>query len=279
MTSSIVNDKIGSALVCQHRPLRDGEKPKEPGRATIYEATGELNPEFQQALKDGLLEPTWKVDGTCCFIKNGKLYRRLDVRDGKDLPNGALPGEKDENGQIKICWLLVSGSTDPQDCNHLSALVPDKNGFWTLDENLEPAVCPFNDEDVGTYELIGPKIGPNPYLLKEVNVTLKLVTKGALKDRVVPRHYLVRHGDYKVKNFPSDQLLASPDPVGFFRNIIHSNRVEGIVFRHLSDRKIFFKVNQGHIGGRGTTQPKDDGRRESATPKEATYVLWPDRLV
>lgn len=275
MTStSIVNDKIGSALVCQHRPLREGEKPKEPGRSTVYEATGELNPEFRQALKDGVLEASWKVDGTCCLIKGGRLYRRLDIRDGKGIPEGAIPGEKDENGQMKICWLLVNGSTDPQDCNHLSALDP-KGGFWTLDENLEPAVrpftcrassqsqCDFTDEEIATYELIGPKVGPNPYLLKEVEVTLQIMTKGKLKDRAVMRHYLVRHGDYKIRDFPSDQLLASPDPVEFFRNMIRTNKVEGIVFRHLSHPKVFYKINQGHIG---------------TLSGHHHYVLWPDRL-
>ena len=273
--SIIVNNKIGSALICEHRQLRDGEMPKETGRTTVYEATGELNPEFKQALKDGLLEATWKIDGTCCFIKGGKLYRRFDIRDGKAMPEGALPGEEDENGIIKICWLLVNGSIDPQDICHLSALAWQSpttiNGFWTLNEELKPTVCAFTDEELGTYELIGPRVGPNPYLLEEVEVTMKLMSKGVLKDRVFPRHYLVRHGEYKVRDFPTDQLLASKDPVELFRNMIQSNKVEGIVFRHLHDPKIFFKVNQGHIGG--AHRPKQ------RSPKVATFVLWPDRLV
>lgn len=264
--SVIVNDKIGSALVCEHRKLREGEKAKEAGRTTVYEATGELNSEFEEALKEGLLEATWKIDGTCCLIDGGKLYRRFDIRDGKAMPEGALPGEKDEKGKIKICWLLVNGSVNPQDICHLSAL-ENINGFWTLDEELKPIVRSFTDE-VGTYELIGPKVGPNPYRLEEVEVTMKLMSKGVLKDRIFPRHYLVRHGEYKVRKFPREELLASSDPVGFFRNMIHSNKVEGIVFRHVDDPKIFFKVNQGHIG------PEKD---EVGKPKVVTFVLWPDR--
>lgn len=265
--TSVVNDKMGSALVCQHRPLREGETPKVKGQTTVYEATGELNQQFREDLANGLLEASWKIDGTCCLIKHGKLYRRLDIREGKSTPPAnAILGEADENGCVKICWLPLEDSTEPQDGNHLSAL--DSAGFWTLDmnDNMKPVVVPFDMEEVATYELIGPRLNGNPYLLEEIDTNVTLSTKKGLVPRAVARHYLVRHGDYKIPNFPVAELLTAENPVVFLRNLILTAKVEGIVFRHLTKPKVFYKVNQGHIGA----PPKTKGK-----PTEAEYMLNP----
>ena len=32
-----------------------------------------------------------KIDGTCCLIKDGKIYRRYDYKKGRTLPQGAIP--------------------------------------------------------------------------------------------------------------------------------------------------------------------------------------------
>lgn len=34
---------------------------------------------------------TEKLDGTCCMIKDNKLYRRYDYKEGRKLPSNAIP--------------------------------------------------------------------------------------------------------------------------------------------------------------------------------------------
>lgn len=38
----VVETKLQSAFICQHRPLKPGETPKRRGQATVFEATGEV---------------------------------------------------------------------------------------------------------------------------------------------------------------------------------------------------------------------------------------------
>jgi hypothetical protein len=254
---SFVNDKIGAALECGHRPLHEGETPKRPGQTTVYEATGLLDPAFRELLEKGLLEPSWKIDGTCCLIKDGVYYRRYDSKNqAVDLPEGSIPGESDSDGVTRIWWIPVVGSTKKDDERHLSALSPDQKAFWTIafnpDGSMTPVLKPFDATESATYELIGPKFVAKYRDLPAGEVTLRLEmsgkkNRGKLEDLVVPRHYLVRHGDYVVRDFPFQELLTTPDPIGFFRDFVVSHHVEGLVFRHKTDKKIYFKVNRGHI--------------------------------
>lgn len=50
----------------------------------------EINPDNQWVL-DGNQIPTQKFDGTACAIINGQLYKRYDVKKGKQVPDGAIP--------------------------------------------------------------------------------------------------------------------------------------------------------------------------------------------
>jgi len=82
---------------------------------------------------------TRKLDGTCCKIENGKLYKRYDAKNGKKPPVGFQPAQ----------------APDPI------------TGHW-------PGWLPVNEHDKwhneamnyqipnGTYELCGPKIQSNP---------------------------------------------------------------------------------------------------------------------
>lgn len=239
---SFVNDKMGAALNCQFRTLAPGETPKHPGQTTVYEAANGLNPQFEADLKAGLLQASWKIDGTCCMVSGDQLYRRLDIRKGAAIPDGAIMGEM-EDGVAKICWLLVNGSTDPGDQWHLSALSDGK--FWTLDDGI-PTLETFDPTEKATYELIGPKIGPNPYGLEEVMVNVNVNVKGVVRTKSIQRHYLVRHGD-DTFDFPTESLLQADDKVAWFKDFVLEHNVEGIVFRHVND-SVYYKVNRGHIG-------------------------------
>ena len=91
---------------------------------------------------------TEKLDGTCCMIKDNQLYRRYDYKEGRRLPSGAVPCQKDPD-QVTGHWphWLLCDRNNPQDKYHFVAF--DKQKEW---------------ED-GTYELLGLHEQGNPYNL------------------------------------------------------------------------------------------------------------------
>lgn len=91
----------------------------------------EVNPENQWVL-DGEGYPTRKWDGTACAVINGELYKRYDVKRGKNVPVGAIPCR-----------------SDPANKYH----------FEAFDST-------YIDND-STFELVGPKVQGNPEGFKE----------------------------------------------------------------------------------------------------------------
>lgn len=108
-----------------------------------HSITQEPNPECDWVFQ-GQGIPTIKIDGTCCLIKDGKLYKRYEVKKGKKEPEGFVIADHDLITGKKQGWLLVSDS-DPTDQYHILG--------------LKSLIPPYED---GTYELIGPKIQGNP---------------------------------------------------------------------------------------------------------------------
>lgn len=102
----------------------------------------ELNPENQWVLNgEGI--PTRKFDGTSCAIINGELYKRYDVKKGKQVPLNAIPcQDPDEITGHWPHWIKCERNK-PEDKLHFE-------GFDNLIEK--------ND---GTYELCGPKVQGN----------------------------------------------------------------------------------------------------------------------
>ena len=83
---------------------------------------------------------TRKYDGTCCMVREGKLYKRHEVKLGKNPPIGFEPAtEIDANTGKQRGWLPVGDG--PEDAYHREA---------------------FEAEPDGTYELCGPKVQGNP---------------------------------------------------------------------------------------------------------------------
>lgn len=99
---------------------------------------------------DGEGVATEKIDGTCCMVRDGKLYKRYDAKQGRTPPEGFEPAQDtaDEHTGHWPGWLLVGNG--PGDQWHREA--------WRHNdgENLRD----------GTYELVGPKVQGNPYDLK-----------------------------------------------------------------------------------------------------------------
>lgn len=93
-------------------------------------------------VRDGEGVATQKIDGTCCMIRTGALYRRREVKAGGDAPVGFEVVSFDAETGKTIGWVLVGDS--PEDARHREALD-------SLTHRLD-----------GTYELIGPKVQGNP---------------------------------------------------------------------------------------------------------------------
>ena len=110
---------------------------------------------------------TEKLDGTCCLIKDNKIYRRFDYKKGRILPKNAIPCQQEPDlitGHFPH-WVLCE-EANPADKYHIEAFNKQK---------------PLED---GTYELIGLHFQSNPYKLNE--------------------DILEKHGQRILKNVPRD---------------------------------------------------------------------------
>lgn len=136
----------------------------------------------------GTATPTIKIDGTCCRVLGGVLWKRYDRKPAKwavkasrkveeawvwqrvhakEAPEAWEPCQDDPDPKSGHWpgWLPVDGQ-DPADKWHMEAL----------------AKGPY---DEGTYELIGPKVQWNPYALKS--------------------HEFARHGSESLKSLRTDR--------------------------------------------------------------------------
>jgi len=84
--------------------------------------------------------PTRKLDGTCCMVRDGKLFRRRELKKGQQAPLDFEAVSTDDETGKTVGWVPVGDS--PNDKWHREAFKPD-----------------IPD---GTYELIGPSIQGNP---------------------------------------------------------------------------------------------------------------------
>ena len=86
---------------------------------------------------------TRKYDGTCCMIRDGKFYKRYEVKQGKTSPPNFEPAnEVDENTGKQQGWVPVGNG-------------PEDKWHWEAFKDRAPLVD-------GTYELLGPKVQGNP---------------------------------------------------------------------------------------------------------------------
>ena len=130
---------------------------KDPER--LSRVINEANPENSWVFSNGYA--TRKYDGTASAIIGGEVYKRYDVKKGREIPAGAIPcQEPDEVTGHHPHWVKC----DPNDKS-------DRYHFEALENN--PGLVD------GTYELCGPKVQGNPEKLNG--------------------HYLIKHGDEKLE--------------------------------------------------------------------------------
>lgn len=156
---------------------------------------------------------TRKWDGTCCLIRDGKLFKRYEVGKGKQPPpQFEAASEVDPVTGKQQGWVPVGEG--PEDQWHRAAIGihPD------LQETLGAATMLELLED-GTYELIGPKVQGNPHGHRG--------------------HKLMQHGAHKVEGFPRE-FNAIRDY--FARQGVVENPTpdvgEGVVWHHPDGRMV-----------------------------------------
>lgn len=124
-----------------------------------------------QWVLDGKGVATEMVDGECCAVIKGVLYRRVEVKRRKNgrLRAGAIPCQPDPDPYTgkQPFWVPVNRNR-PEDKYYVSAWL---NTTWI-------------DQD-GTYEAVGPNFKGNPYGLDD-NF---LETHGRIKINDCPRTY------------------------------------------------------------------------------------------
>lgn len=106
---------------------------------------------------------TKKVDGTCCRVRNGVLYRRRELRKGDPLPSAFDFADHDEETGKTVGWVP---------CDFASTA-----DRWHK-EAFEKMISP----EEGTYELVGPKVQGNP--------------------EKYPHHELLWHGHMTIEDAP-----------------------------------------------------------------------------
>lgn len=52
--------------------------------------------------------PTRKYDGTCCLVKDGKLWKRREIKKGKSSPDGFELADYDEVTGKTVGWLPIT---------------------------------------------------------------------------------------------------------------------------------------------------------------------------
>lgn len=149
---------------------------------------------------------TRKFDGTCCMIRDGKLYKRYDAKKGRIPPADFEPAqEPDEVTGHQPGWIPVGNG--PDDKWHRTAFAL----------GIDWSERPLKD---GTYELCGPHFQDNPEGLE--------------------RDELVRHGCVNLEN----GVLIAPAPRTYraIKEYFVRFDIEGIVWHHPDGRMVKIKA-------------------------------------
>ena len=169
----------------------------------------EINPENQWVF-DGEGIATRKFDGTATAIIEGELYKRYDVKKGKQVPANAIPcQEPDEITGHWPHWIKCDRNDNAN-----------KYHFEAFDKfEIEPGMKLMD----GTYELCGNKVQENP--------------------EKIEGHKLVKHGCEVLQLLSLDFEYLKK----FLSDV--SNDIEGIVFHHKSDGRMC-KLRKSDFGVR-----------------------------
>ena len=120
----------------------------------VANTVNEVTPGCEWVLQ-GEGKATQKLDGTCCLIKDGKLYARFDYKPGRKLPDGAIPCQEEADPITGHFPHWVEVKDQPQYKWHKIAF---ENSTGLED---------------GTYELIGEHFANNPEKVEHGDILVK----------------------------------------------------------------------------------------------------------
>lgn len=156
----------------------------------------EINPDNQWVL-DGEGVGTRKFDGIASAIINGELYKRYDVKKGKQAPEGAIACQEPDTISGHHPHWIKCGRTNSQD-----------KFFFEAFDNLEI-------KEDGTYELCGETISTERF-------------KPKFNVEKVEGHQLIKHASI---------ILTIPDlSFNGIKKFLEEKDIEGIVFHHPDGR-------------------------------------------
>lgn len=161
----------------------------------VVNITPKVTPGCEWVL-DGEGFATEKLDGTCCLIKDNKIYRRYDAKQGKQPPEGAIPCQP-EPDPITTHWphWVECKENNPADQYHIETFKRYKANWETYTQT---------DSIDGTYELIGPHFQSNPYELE-----FDILERHGVRIINVPRSFEA------IKNYLTEHYIEG---VVFWRN-------------------------------------------------------------
>lgn len=117
----------------------------------VVDIKDEITPGCKEALHHG--DATVKIDGACCAIINGELFKRYDAKKGKKPPAGAVPCcDPDLVTGHWPHWVKVDPN-NPSDKWFVEALINSNVTATLRDEKMRD----------GTYEAVGPHFNGNPH--------------------------------------------------------------------------------------------------------------------
>ncbi len=151
---------------------------------------------------------TEKIDGTCCMVRDSKLYKRYDA---KAFTVDKETGKHNEWNRKPPDGFEPAQDPDPETGHWPGWLLVDdgNNDKWHRE-----AFQHYNgDLPDGTYELVGPKVQGNPYKYD--------------------RHRLIKHGLYVMDDCPRDYEGL--------KQYLKDKTIEGIVWHHPDGRMVKIK--------------------------------------
>ena len=142
----------------------------------VVNITDEITPGCEEAFLYGAA--TMKIDGACCAIIDGELYKRYDAKHGKKPPEGAIPCcDPDPVTGHWPHWVKVDKNN------------PGDQWFVRAMENT-----PGHPGD-GTYEAVGKHFNGNPYGMKgDLLIRHGLVCLDVIRDFDHIKAYLEESG-------------------------------------------------------------------------------------
>jgi hypothetical protein len=191
---------------------------------------------------------TQKLDGTACLVRDGKLYKRYTVREGKKPPANFEPTGEPHKGK-RPGWVPVGDG--PEDKWHREAFAPMVK-VWKDQHGI-----PVPD---GTFELVGPKVQNNAE--EEWTDNRYRLYPHMGRHRLYPHLALTFSGEKPPRDY--DGLIE------WFK----TRDIEGVVWHHPDGRMV--KIKKSDFGLPRKPAKMDPTKPTFSRPTGPTYKYLPE---